>query len=79
MPPFTFQTTSNVLFEAGASAKLATLLPPGVRRAMLVTDRGVRGAGLTRAAEAALANEGIRLTVFEDVVAEAQVSSVHPA
>ena len=70
MNPFTFQTPPNILFEAGASKKLATLVPQGAKRVMLVTDRGVRGAGLTRAAEEALAAEGFTLTVFEDVVAD---------
>ncbi len=71
MKPFTFQTPSNILFEAGASSKIAGLLK-GYKAAhvLLVTDRGVRAAGLTRNAEAAIAEAGIALTVFEDVVAD---------
>ena len=71
MKPFTFQTPSNILFEAGASSKIAGLLK-GYKAAhvLLVTDRGVRAAGLTRNAEAAIAEAGIALTVFEDVVDE---------
>src|SRR3954467_6601391 len=70
MNPFTFQTTPNVLFEAGASKKIATLVSEfGARRVLFVTDKGVRGAGLTREAEASLAAGG-DLTVFEDVVAD---------
>ena len=42
----------------------------GARHVMLVTDKGVRAAGLTRDAEGALAAAGIALTVFEDVVAD---------
>lgn len=68
---FTFQGPANILFEAGASRKIDGLVANyGARRVMLVTDRGVRGAGLTRDAEAALAAAGIAVTVFEDVVAD---------
>ncbi|TNC14966.1 iron-containing alcohol dehydrogenase [Methylobacterium terricola] len=71
MNPFTFQTTPNVLFEPGAVRKLAPVVSGlGASRAMLVTDRGVREAGLTRDAEAGLAQAGIALTVFEDVAAD---------
>lgn len=69
MKPFTFQTSQNILFEDGATAKIAGLLA-GHRRVLLVTDKGVRAAGLTRAAETAMAAAGIELTVFEDVVAD---------
>jgi len=68
---FTFQAPSNILFEPGASRKLDELVGTyGARRVMLVTDKGVRNAGLTRAAEASLAAAGIKLSVFDEVVAD---------
>ncbi|MGU3418539.1 iron-containing alcohol dehydrogenase [Methylobacterium sp. D54C] len=71
MNPFTFQTTPNVLFEAGAAKKLPEIVGSfGAKRVLLVTDKGVRGAGLTQAAEAALAAAGVTLDVYEDVVAD---------
>lgn len=71
MTPFTFQAPANILFEAGASRKIAERVQEyRARHAMLVTDKGVRGAGLTRDAEKALAAAGIALTVFEDVAAD---------
>ena len=71
MKPFSFQTCPNILFEPGASSKIAEITGAfGVRRALLVTDKGVRSAGLTRAAEGALERAGVDLTVFEDVVAD---------
>jgi alcohol dehydrogenase class IV len=71
MTPFTFQAPSNILFEAGASRKIAELVKgDNARHVLLVTDKGVRAAGLTRGAETALAEAGIALTVFEDVVAD---------
>src|SRR3954447_19644314 len=70
MNPFTFQTTPNVLFEAGAAKKIAALVSEfGARSVLFVTDKGVRGAGLTRDAEAGLA-AGCDFIVFEDVVAD---------
>ena len=50
MNPFTFQVPSNILFETGASKKVADLAAEfGAQRILLVTDKGVRDAGLTRA------------------------------
>ncbi|WP_262267665.1 iron-containing alcohol dehydrogenase [Microvirga yunnanensis] len=71
MNPFTFQVPSNILFESGASKKVAELAAEfGAQRILLVTDRGVRDAGLTRAAEDALKAAGRDLVLFEDVVAD---------
>ena len=71
MKAFTFQAPPNILFEAGASKKLAELVAGyGARRVLLVTDKGVRNAGLTKNAEAGLVAGGCELTVFEDVEAD---------
>ena len=68
---FTFQAPSNILFEPGASRKIDELVASyGAQRVMLVTDKGVRGAGLTKGAEASLAAAGIKLSVFDEVVAD---------
>jgi len=71
MTPFTFQSPSNLLFEAGASRKIAELVEQyGASRIMLVTDKGVRAAGLTGDAEAALSAARISVTIFDGVVAD---------
>src|SRR5271163_2569090 len=71
MKSFTFQAPANILFEAGAVRKIADLaLQYGASRILLVTDKGVRAAGLTRDAEAAMAAAGTAVTVFDDVVAD---------
>ena len=71
MNPFTFQVPSNILFESGASRKVADSAAEfGAQRILLVTDKGVRDAGLTRAAEDALRAAGRDRVVFEDVVAD---------
>ncbi|OCK57088.1 iron-containing alcohol dehydrogenase [Bradyrhizobium sp. LMTR 3] len=68
---FTFQAPSNILFQPGASRKMGELVAHyGARRVMLVTGKIVRGAGLTAGAEASLAAAGIRVSIFEDVVAD---------
>ncbi|MBY5760690.1 iron-containing alcohol dehydrogenase [Rhizobium leguminosarum] len=69
---FTFQTTPNIRFGAGASSEIADLLK-GYKAAhvLLVTGNNVRAAGLTRKAEAAIAEAGIALTVFDGVLADA--------
>src|SRR5438270_8037326 len=71
MNPFTFQTCPNIVFETGAAAKIAEIVGSyGAKRVMLVTDKGVRNAGLTRSAEESFAKAGVSLAVFEDVVAD---------
>jgi alcohol dehydrogenase class IV len=71
MRSFIFQAPPNILFETGASKKLAELVAGyGARRVLLVTDKGVRNAGLTANAEAGLISDGCELTVFDDVEAD---------
>jgi alcohol dehydrogenase class IV len=71
MKAFTFQAPPNILFEAGASSKLAeTVAGYGVKRVLLVTDKGVRNAGLTKSAETSLAQNGCVLAVFDEVEAD---------
>ena len=64
-------TAGHVLFEVGASKKPAELVSGyGAKRVLLVTDKGVRNAGLTGNAEAGLVSGGCELTVFDDVEAD---------
>jgi alcohol dehydrogenase class IV len=71
MKSFTFQGPANILFEAGAVRKIADLVSQyGAGRVLLVTDKGVRTAGLTKDAEAGMAAAGMSVTLFEDVVAD---------
>jgi alcohol dehydrogenase class IV len=80
MNPFTFQTCPNILFEPGSSSKIAEIVGGyGAKRVLLVTDKGVRGAGLTQAAEKALKATGVDLTVFDDVVADPPSSVIETA
>ncbi|ACL56408.1 iron-containing alcohol dehydrogenase [Methylobacterium nodulans] len=80
MTPFTFQTCPNILFEPGATAKLPEIIGPlGARRILLVTDRGVRGAGLTAPAEAALQAAGLSVGIYDAVVADPPAAVIEAA
>src|SRR3954452_24396608 len=71
MKAFTFQAPPNILFEAGASKKLAELVAGyATKRVLLVTDRGVHNAGQNKNAEAGLVAGGCELKIFEDVEAD---------
>jgi alcohol dehydrogenase class IV len=71
MNSFTFQVPSNIIFEPGASKKVAGLAVEfGAKRILLITDKGVRNAGLTQGAEGAMRAAGCDLTVFDEVMAD---------
>jgi len=65
MTPFRFSYGPRVLSGAGASARLAELLPPGP--CLFVTDGGLRRIGLPDAALAALAEAGSEARIFDAV------------
>jgi len=68
MQGFSFRTTPEILFETGASGRIGALMAArGCRRIALVTDSGLRAAGVTAPAEAGIAEAGLDLFVWEDV------------
>ena len=80
MKPFTFQTCPNILFEPGASSKVAEIVSGcGAQRVLLVTDRGVRAAGLTQAAERALGAAGGAVRGCDDAVPDPPSTVIEPA
>jgi alcohol dehydrogenase class IV len=73
MHSFSFRTVPHIVFEAGASKRLAKLAAPvlkDAKRLFFVTDKGVRGAGLIDDALAALKSDGFDVLVFDEVVAD---------
>ncbi len=71
MKPFTFQTVPDIRFGVGATATLPDMLRGrGAKRVLLVTDKGIKGAGLLGPVEAALTEAGLSVTVFDEVVAD---------
>lgn len=66
-----FNTTRSILIERGAAARLAERVQAmGHRSVLLVTDAGVRAAGLLAAVESGFARLGIALQVFDGVQAD---------
>lgn len=49
----------------------------GIRRALLVTDRGIRKAGLLESVEASLGGAGVDWEVFDQVEEDADVETMH--
>ncbi|WP_431300199.1 iron-containing alcohol dehydrogenase [Tabrizicola sp. BL-A-41-H6] len=77
MTPFVFNTTHCILFRFGAAKEIArhagVLLGPKV---LVVTDPGLRRAGLADPAVGALAAAGHEVTVFDQIEADPSVATV---
>ena len=69
---FEFRTVPAILAEWSGARRLGALLAArfAARRVMVVTDKGVRRAGLADPALASLTEAGFTVTVFDDVVAD---------
>ncbi len=68
MIPFDYQPRTRIVFGPGKLERLGELAREiGAKRALLVTDRGIRAAGHVDRALNALANAGIDTHVFDDV------------
>ena len=79
MTEFEFRTVPHIVLEAGAAARLAEIghrVLEDVARVLVVSDQGVRGAGLLDAPVAALEREGLSVAVFDDATADPPESTV---
>ncbi len=68
---FMFQLPRKIIFGNGAVKKIgeeATTMFPGRKKVLMITDKGVRGAGLTNDAVASLTKSGFEVVVFDEVV-----------
>lgn len=64
----TLSTTSRIVMGPGASQTLgAEVKARGIRRVLIVTDKGVFSAGLLKTIEASLNGSGIRYGIFDGV------------
>ena len=64
-----FQTTKNILFETGSTRKLGSILnKEGLKRVLVVTDAGVRKAGIIDDAMQSMKQAGVEAHVFDGVV-----------
>jgi len=78
--PFTFNTTSSLVFEAGAAARLGRIAARRLGgRVLCVTDPGLRRLGLCDEAIASLEGEGLAVTVFDQVEADPSLATLMKA
>jgi alcohol dehydrogenase class IV len=73
MTSFQFSTVPHLIAEAGAAAKIGALVAerfPDVRRALIVTDAGFLRTGLLDDPVASLEQQGIRVSIYSDVIAD---------
>ena len=68
MTPFIFSTTKSLIFEAGASAKMAEIAGKTLgQTVMVITDSSLRQLGMIDAAVSSLDDAGYTVTIFDDV------------
>ncbi|PTU75017.1 iron-containing alcohol dehydrogenase [Pseudomonas mangrovi] len=71
MQPFIFATTAQIICESGAASRLATLCRErGASSVMIVTDPGITKLKMLDGVLPGFATEGLKVTVFDQVVAD---------
>lgn len=77
MNDFVFNTTKTIVSQLGAAARIAELVTPVLgSRIVLVTDAGLRRAGLLEPALASLRQAGASIEIFDEVVADPPEANV---
>jgi len=77
---FIFQSTKSILVEPGSSSRIGELVKSlGCTSVLLVSDPGVKGAGLLQAGLQGLEQQGVAVTLFTDVVADPPVHVIDAA
>ncbi|MGZ8467926.1 MAG: iron-containing alcohol dehydrogenase [Gemmatirosa sp.] len=80
MGAFTFETTPRIVCEDGASDRLGAMARErGMRRAMIVTDRGLLDSGVLAGALAGFESAGVEVVLFDGVLADPPQASVEEA
>ncbi|MGZ8411243.1 MAG: iron-containing alcohol dehydrogenase [Gemmatirosa sp.] len=80
MGAFTFETTPRIVCEDGASDRLGAMARErGMRRAMVVTDRGLLDSGVLAGALAGFESAGVEVVLFDGVLADPPQASVEEA
>lgn len=80
MPPFTFNTTPQIVARPGACAQMAEIAGRRLgERVLFVTDKGIRNVGLERAAAAALETAGHTVTFFDEIEADPSLATLEKA
>jgi alcohol dehydrogenase class IV len=77
MNDFIFNTTKTIISQLGAAARIAEIVTPVLgSRIVLVTDAGLRRAGLLEPALASLGKAGASVEIFDEVVADPPEANV---
>ena len=77
---FVFQSTKSILVEPGCSSRIGELVKAlGCKSVLLVTDPGVKSAGLLQAGLHGLEQQGVAVTLFTDVEADPPVHVINAA
>ncbi|CAN5288670.1 iron-containing alcohol dehydrogenase [soil metagenome] len=80
MQGFVFQSTKSIMVESGSSSRIGELVKSlGCTSVLLVSDPGVKGAGLLQAGLRGLEQNGIAVTLFTDVEADPPVRVIEAA
>lgn len=70
MTDFIFQTVADILIEKGASKRLGEITTQKLgekRSCFIVTDKGIKAAGLLKPMQASLMHAGHKVVVFDDI------------
>jgi alcohol dehydrogenase class IV len=77
---FVFQSTKSILVEPGSSSRIGELVKSlGCQSILLVSDPGVKDAGLLQAGLQGLEQQGVAVTLFTDVEADPPVHVIDAA
>lgn len=80
MQGFVFQSTKSILVEPGSSSRIGELVKAlGCQSILLVSDPGVKGAGLLQTGLQGLEQQGVAVTLFTDVEADPPVHVIDAA
>lgn len=80
MQGFVFQSTKSILVEPGSSSRIGELAKAlGCQSILLVSDPGVKGAGLLQTGLQGLEQQGVAVTLFTDVEADPPVHVIDAA
>lgn len=80
MQGFVFQSTKSILVEPGSSSRIGELAKAlGCQSILLVSDPGVKGAGLLQTGLQGLEQQGVAVTLFTDVQADPPVHVIDAA
>ena len=73
-----FQTSKNILFKLGATKQLGEIMvKERCKHVCIVTDKGIRNAGLLDDGVASLKAAGVEVTIFDEVVPDPLESNIY--